>query len=185
MLPLFAERLVLRRFAPADLEPFLAYRNDPDVARYQSWEGISRTEAEAFIRSQETQEPLTPGEWIQIAIARRESGVLLGDLGLYVQDPESRQATVGVTLARPHQGQGYASEALVCLLDHLFQQRHLHRVVADTDPRNVPAWMLLERLGMRREGHLRQSLRFKGQWVDEYLYAILGDEWLARQVQQT
>ena len=56
----------------------------------------------------------------------------------------------------------------------------LHRAVADTDPRNSPAWTLLERLGFRREGHLRQSLWFHGEWADEYLYAILRDEWVAR-----
>jgi RimJ/RimL family protein N-acetyltransferase len=50
--------------------------------------------------------------------------------------------------------------------------------VADTDPRNIASWTLLERLGMRREGHLRRSLWFKGQWVDEYLYGMLAEEWL-------
>ena len=43
-------RLRLRRFAEADLPAFIAYRNDPDVARYQSWEGISEAEAVAFVR---------------------------------------------------------------------------------------------------------------------------------------
>jgi RimJ/RimL family protein N-acetyltransferase len=83
-------------------------------------------------------------------------------------------------LAQANQGQGFATEALTCLLDYLFQQKRLHRVVADTDSQNVPSWTLLERLGMRREGHLRQSLWFKGQWADEYLYAILAEEWLVK-----
>ena len=83
-------------------------------------------------------------------------------------------------MAQANQGQGFATEALTCLLDHLFRHMRLHRVVADADPRNTASWTLLERLGMRREGNLRQSLMFKGQWVDEYLYAILAEEWLAR-----
>jgi RimJ/RimL family protein N-acetyltransferase len=181
MLPLYTTRLILRRFTEADMEPFLVYRNDPDVARYQSWEGCSRTEVEAFMRGQQTQEPGVPGQWFQIAIALKEAGTLLGDCALRIHSPEARQATVGITLAQPNQGQGFATEALACLLDYLFRQRHLHRVVADTDPQNLPAWTLLERLGMRREGHLRQSLWFKGQWADEYLYAILCEEWLAKQ----
>jgi RimJ/RimL family protein N-acetyltransferase len=159
----------------------LVYRNDPDVARYQSWEGCSRAEAETFIRGQQTQEPGVPGQWFRIAIALKEAETLLGDCALHVHSPEARQATIGITLAQPYQGQGFATEALVCLLDYLFRQRHLHRVVADTDPQNIPAWTLLERLGMRREGHLRQGLWFKGQWADEYLYAILCEEWLVKQ----
>ena len=77
MLPLSTTRLVLRRFTEADLEPFLVYRDDPDVARYQSWEGCSRTEAETCIGGQQTQEPGVPGQWLRIAIARKEAETLL------------------------------------------------------------------------------------------------------------
>lgn len=180
MLPLYSPRLVLRRFTEADLAPFMAYRNDPAVAQYQSWEGCSQEAAASLIREQQTQEPGRPGEWFQIAIAKKEQGVLLGDCALHVHSPDARQATIGVSLAQENQGQGFATEALTCLLDYLFLQRQLHRVVADTDPQNISSWSLLERLGMRREGHLLQSLWFKGTWVDEYQYAILRAEWLAK-----
>ena len=39
---------------------------------------------------------------------------------------------------------------------------------------------LLERLGLRREGYFIQNVWFKGKWADEYLYAILQDEWLGK-----
>jgi RimJ/RimL family protein N-acetyltransferase len=177
-LPLFTKRLVLRPFTMADVEAFMAYRNDPAVARYQSWEGCNRTEAEAMIRAQ--QEP-EPGEWSQIAIALNEEGTLLGDCAVYLHTPDARQATIGITLAQANQGRGFATEALTCLLDHLFGHMQLHRVVADTDPANTSSWSLLERVRMRREGHLRQSLWFKGQWADEYVYGILAEEWLTKQ----
>lgn len=85
-----------------------------------------------------------------------------------------------MTLARENHGQGFATEALGCLLDALFDRLKLHRVVADTDVENTASWTLLERLGLKREGHLRQSLWFKGRWADEYLYSIRRDEWLKR-----
>jgi hypothetical protein len=50
----------------------------------------------------------------------------------------------------------------------------------NTDVENTVAWTLMEQLGLRREGHLRQSLRFKGRWADEYLYAMLREDWLQR-----
>ncbi len=62
-------RLILRHFTDADLVPFMAYRNDPDVARYQGWEGISEAEAHAFIAEQKLVQPGVPGQWFQIAIA--------------------------------------------------------------------------------------------------------------------
>lgn len=177
MLPIHTSRLVLRHLRGPDLETFLAYRNDPAVARYQSWESFNRAEATAFIARQGLQEPARPGQWLQIAIALRETDALIGDCALKVNRDDPRQATIGITVSRPSQGQGFATEALAALLDDLFLKLQLHRVVADTDPENDASWRLLERLGMRREAHLRQSLWFKGRWTDEYLYAVLEEEW--------
>ena len=177
-LPLGSPRLVLRRFALADADAVAAYRADPLVARYQDWESSSRTEAAAFIRRQRRQIPGAPGRWTQIALALRTSDALIGDCGVFV-DADARQATVGITVARAFQGQGYATEALTVLFDHLFQDARLHRIAAEVDPRNRPSWQLLERLGMRREGHRLQSTWLKGEWSDDYLYALLQQEWRA------
>ena len=178
-LPLDAPRLVLRRFTMADADAFAAYRADPLVARYQGWERSSLADAAAFIRRQRRQVPGLPGRWTQVALALRESDALIGDCGVFI-DADTPQATVGITLARASQGRGYATEALTTIFDHLFLDSGLHRIAAEVDPRNRPSWRLLERLGMRREGHRRQSTWFKGAWADEYLYALLQDEWRAR-----
>lgn len=180
LLPLHTPRLVLRRFTDADVQLFVAYRNDPAVARYQSWEGCDPAEATEFVRHHHSQEAGVPGQWLQIAIAHKDTNALVGDCAFKVQAHDPRQATIGVTLARQNHGQGFAHEALVCLLDALFGRLKLHRVVADTDPENTASYRLLERSGLRRESHLRQSLWFKGRWADEYLYAILREEWLAK-----
>ena len=180
LLPLESPRLILRRFASVDVQPFLAYRSDPAVARFQGWESISLAEATAFVARQEAQPIGEPGQWLQIAITLKGGGKLIGDCALRVHAPDARQAIIGITLSSLFQGQGYGQEALSALLDSVFARMRLHRVQADTDPHNTPAWKLLERLGMRREVHSRQSLWFKGRWADEYLYGILRSEWLER-----
>lgn len=171
------ERLILRRFADSDLEPFLAYRNDPEVARYQSWESCTEREATAMIEELKSLQPGTPGEWFQFAVESKETVLLVGDCALKV-DEDGRQAEVGFTLSREHQGKGYAAEAVSCLLDYAFGDLGLHRVVAITDQENEPSFALLERLGMRQEGQFVQNAWFKGRWSSEYLYAVLRDEWL-------
>jgi len=178
-LPLTTARLVLRRFSEEDIGAFLIYRNDTEVIRYQNWTGCTVAEAAEFIRRQQSQEACVPGKWLQIAIAFKTTNELIGDCGLRIHEVDARQATIGVSLARPCHGQGFAVEALSCLFDYLFQQLGLHRVVVDTDVENTAMQKLAGRLGMRHEGHLRQSLWFKGGWADEYLYAILQEEWLA------
>lgn len=171
-----SERLVLRRFADTDLEAFLAYRNDPEVARYQSWDSCTECEARTMIDEMKSLQPGTPGEWVQIAIASKEAGVLVGDCALKVEEG-GQQAEVGFTLSREYQGKGYASEAVSRLLDYAFGDLGLHRVVAVTDQENEPSFALLERIGMRREGQFVQNAWFKGRWSSEYLYAVLRDEW--------
>ncbi|HVG34679.1 MAG TPA: GNAT family protein [Pyrinomonadaceae bacterium] len=173
-------RLVLRRFTDSDLETFEAYRNDPEISRYQSWETFSHQEALEFICEQKSLEPLVPGRWFQFAVALMETQSLVGDCAVKVDEEDTQQAEIGFTFAREHQGKGYASEAVQRLLDFLFREAGLHRVVAITDCENQPAVALLERTGLRREGHFMQNVWFKGKWGDEYLYAILRSEWIQK-----
>lgn len=173
-------RLVLRRFNEEDMPAFLAYRNDPEVARYQSWHSITESQAKDFINKQKSIQPGMPAEWFQFAIELKVSGVLIGDCGVKVNQEETRQAEFGITLSLPYQGKGLAYEAVTCMLDYAFNILGLHRVIAITDCLNQSSVMLLERLGMRREGHFIQNIWFKGAWGDEYLYAILQQEWLQK-----
>ena len=171
-------RLRLRHFTDSDLALFMAYRNDPEVARYQGWEGISEPEARAFLQEQKEVQPGVPGQWFQIAVELKETGMLVGDCALKIEEHDESQAEIGYTLSRAYQGRGIASEAVSCVLEYAFLTLRLHRVVAITDCENVASVALLERLGLRREGHFRQNVWFKGKWGDEYLYAMLQEEWL-------
>lgn len=181
-----SERLILRRFEDSDLTPFVAYRNDPEVARFQSWDSFDERKGRDFIREMESSRPGVPGEWFQFAVESKEAGTLIGDCALKVDEHEPCTAEVGFTLAREHQGKGFAAEAVSRLLDYAFDVIGLHRVIAIADCRNTPSVALLERLGLRREGHFLENSWLKGGWVDEYLYAVLKDEWIrARTGQRT
>lgn len=173
--------MLLRPFAPLDTAAFLAYRADAEVARYQGWEPYSAAQAEAFVRAQsQAAIPPPPGTWVQLAIALPATGQLIGDCALHRLADDPRLGEVGITLAPAWQGQGYAAEALRGLLDYCFRHLALHRVQATTDCLNQPSARLLAGVGMRREGHFRQHVWFKGRWSDEYLYAVLRAEWRAR-----
>lgn len=180
-LPIFhameTERLRLRRFTEADMAAFLAYRNDPEVARYQSWESMTGDEARAYITDQIDLQPGEPGTWFQFAIALKASDALIGDCALHVRLYDPRLGEIGYTLAHIYQGQGYATEAVRVTLGYAFDTLALHRVSASADCRNAPSYRLMERVGMRREGHFLQHAWYKGEWCDEYLYAMLRSEW--------
>ena len=178
--PIETSRLIMRRFRDADLVPFAAYRNDPQVARYQSWVGITDTEAVAFIAEQREARAGVSGAWLQIALELREGGPLVGDCALKTDAEDGRLGEIGYSLARAYQGRGLASEAVAALLDYAFGVLQMHRIVAQVDCENTPSVALLERLGFRREGHFIRNAWFKGKWADEYLYAMLAADWTAR-----
>lgn len=144
---LVTERLVIRRFGPADVDAFHAYRSDPEVARWQGWSlPFTRTDAESFVAAMTACELFAPGEWTQVAVAPVAAPHrLLGDFGVRVE-AEEPTAEIGMTFARSSQGQGYATEALRTLVEHLLG-RGFVRVVAVTLVENQPAQRLLERAG--------------------------------------
>lgn len=169
-------RLSLRRFRAADAGSFAAYRADPEVARYQGWDSCTRADAVAFIDAQLAREPFEPGRWTQVAVELAAEGALIGDCALRMEGAAARQAELGFTFARGHQGRGYATEAVSHLLRYAFDRLGLHRVFAVADVRNVRAIALAERVGMRREGEFVDAEWFKGEWTSTVLYALLESE---------
>lgn len=159
-----SSRLVLRRFRDSDLPTFLVYVNDPEVARYQSWEPYDERRARAFIRDMQQAESGRAGHWFQFAIGLQGTGAHIGDcaLGIGVKHLDARQAEIGYSLARPHWGNGYATEAIGRLLHYAFGELKVHRIVAVVDCRNPRSCAVVERLGFRREGHFLQNFWSRG-----------------------
>jgi len=104
-----SQRLLLRRFDESDLLSFLAYLNDPLVARYQSWESYTEQQAKDVIQKQKNIDPGVPGQWFTFATELKAAGALIGHVALKMQDRQ--QAEIGFTFAREHQGKGLACEA--------------------------------------------------------------------------
>lgn len=178
--PLETPRLILRRLRPEDAAAFAAYRNDPEVARYQSWSAYDLEAATALILDQRSAVPGTPGTWFQFALERRADGVLVGDCGLRTEESDPKRGELGFTVARAHQRHGYAREAVSRVLDHAFGALGFEAVRAVTDVLNAPSIALLERLGFRREAPGSRLTWFKGRWSDEHAFEISAAEWRAR-----
>lgn len=120
------------------------------------------------------------GDGLLLVVLLAPDGPLIGDVDLQLISDEHRQGEIGYVFHPAHQGKGYATEAATALLRIGFETYDLHRMVGKVDVRNEASARVLERLGMRREAVFRQNERFKGEWTDEAVYAILADEWRAR-----
>jgi len=179
--PIATTRLRLRPFTRGDVDAVFAYRGREDVARYLFDPPLSREECALAVQQRSTQIALEEeGDRIILAVDLAASGELVGEVSLIWRSAEARQGELGWIFHPAHQHHGYAGEAAAALLDLAFDRVDLHRVYARCDAANAPSWRLMERLGMRREAHFREHARFKGSWDEEFYYAILRREWLAR-----
>ncbi len=180
LLPLTTPRLTIRALDVADAPVLAAYRNDPEVNRYQDWPlPVTPETAAAFVAEQAGVTGPRAAEWVQLGI--EHDGELVGDVAVGL-DGSGTLATIGYTLRGDRQGRGFATEAVGAVIDGLFASG-VHRVAATLDPRNIPSAMLLERLGFRYEGRAIQAAFVRGAWEDDDRYALLAAEraaWLAR-----
>ena len=178
--PLTTERLRLRPFTRGDVDAVFGYRGREDVARYLFDPPLSRDECAQAIQQRTAQTSFVEeGDRIVLAAETLADDTLVGEVSLIWRSVEARQGEMGWIFHPGFQGVGYATEATNALLDLGFGPADLHRIYARCDARNEPSWRLMERLGMRREAHFRQHALFKGNWDEEFYYAILRDEWLA------
>ncbi|QLE83769.1 GNAT family N-acetyltransferase [Shewanella sp. Scap07] len=176
MTVLFAcHRVYVRQFQADDIAGFVRYRQDPEVARYQSWHNYTLADGQALFEQMQQTPFAQLGNWYQLAIIAKDSEQLIGDLAVHFVD--EHQIEIGFTLAPAFQGQGFAKEALIGCLTWLFESLGKHRVSAITDCDNQPSWRLLASVGFRREAHWHENIFFKGQWGSEYGYALLAKEW--------
>ena len=162
-------RLRLRVLVQEDLPTFLAYRRDPEVARYQGWSAdYSAAEGEVLIESM-AKRPLGGTDWVNLGIELRATGELIGDVALRV-DPDRSAGEVGFTLDSSHHGRGYGREAVGALCVFAFKDLKLSRFFAITDARNVSAIRLLLAIAFREVGFHRQRALFKDELCDELMF---------------
>jgi len=169
------ERLLLRRWQPADRDPFAAVNADPEVMRYiGDGRAMTRAQSDELVDAIDTHwERHGYGLWCaELAV---DPGTCIGFVGLAIPAflPAVLPAVeVGWRLARPVWGRGLATEGAQAALDHAFGPLELRSVVSLIDPGNERSIRVAHKLGMRREAsHLHPATRRK---VD--VYAISSED---------
>ncbi len=173
------ERLSLRFLHEGDLPALYTIYSHPEVMRfwnYPPW--INSQQAVQMLN--ETLEAYQDGSGLRLGIERKSDRYLLGACSLFQFHEHSRRAEIGYLLGRPHWGFGYMHETLNALLEYAFNSMQLNRLEADIDPRNTASAKTLERLGFKKEGHLREHWIVGDEITDTWLYGLLRREWLGR-----
>ncbi len=176
------ERLVLRSWTDADVEPMLAMSTDPDVMRFFP-AAMTLEQVEGFVAQHRAH--LQSGEPGVFVVEHADSAAFLGFTGLAVpHHPFTFQPCVeiGWRLVRDAWGHGYATEAAAASLDHGFGTLGLGEVVSFTAVVNEPSRRVMERLGMHRdpaEDFDHPSVPAGHELERHVLYRITAEEWRA------
>lgn len=174
MRQLTTQRLLIRSFTKNDWKDLYEYLSDEKVIRYEPYEVFNEEQCkhEAIQRSKND---------AFLAVCLKESNKVIGNL--YFSEQDFNTWEIGYVFNNNYQGLGYATESAEEVLKEAFNNLGARRVIAMCNPENIASWRLLERLSMRREGHLIKNIYFKKDkagnpiWQDTYEYALLEEEW--------
>ena len=169
-------RLVLRPFTLSDAPDVMRMAGAPEVARttllipHPYEPGM----AESWIGSHPSSFVLR--EQVNFAIVLREPGTLCGAIALALSERD-RNAELGYWIGRDYWGRGICTEAAREVVRYSFEELKLHRVYAGHFASNPASGRVLERVGMQREGCLRQHHIKCGEYEDRIEFGMLADEW--------
>lgn len=174
---LTTERLILRELREEDIAPAFRMFENPAVMRYigkPSHKTLDDTRE--IIERNRIQFPQRDG--IRWAITRRGDDTLIGTCGHWRLMKEHHRAEIGYDLDEPHWGKGYMREALQAILRFGFVEMELHSTEAQIDPDNQRSRRVLERLGFRCDGRIRENFYFDGRYTDTEIFTLLAREFL-------
>ena len=181
MTEIWTERLYLREFVIADWTAVFRYQSKPDYLRYYAWTERREEDVQQFVQMFVNYQKARPRYQYQFAVTLPETGQLIGNCGVRKELPEARVADIGYEIDPAYWGYGYATEAATAVAEFGFTQLRLHRIWANAIAENSASQRVLEKLGMKYEGKLRENQWLKNRWWDTLLYGLLESEWRQKQ----
>ena len=166
------ERLLLRAFRESDYDDLFEFLSQLIDDEFEGYPGITWENGREHLKYRLGSEEF-------YAIELTETGKVIGNICCGNRDFAARE--IGYIVNKRYQQKGYAAEALSAVIAQAFREG-AHRIYAECDPRNVPSWKLLEKVGLRREVHFKQNIWFSRDendtpiWKDTLVYAILANE---------
>ncbi|NLC68887.1 MAG: GNAT family N-acetyltransferase [Clostridiaceae bacterium] len=175
------ERLILREFKKDDWKKVHLYSTDEEVVRFMTWGPNTEEDTLAFIDRTLREKYKNPRKEYHFAVIEKNSGRLIGSVMIALGGDMDLHGMLGYCYSREVWGQGIGTEVAGALIKFGFESLGLHRIWANCDTINNGSQRVLEKNRMRREGCFKKKSFIKGEWRDEFQYAILKEEWEAYQ----
>ncbi|MCD6035108.1 MAG: speG [Rickettsiales bacterium] len=174
------EGIVLRELVREDAPALFEYISHPEVQRFISDEDIPRTPPEAIRETEYWGGLFHQRQSIYWAIADRETNHLIGTCGFNFWNRLHKKGEISYDLARPLWGKGIMTRVLEKMIQFGFEEMQMHRISATVSPENPASIRVLDKLGFKHEGCMREYKIVHGGWEDAVMYAMLAHEYEAR-----
>lgn len=167
------DRLVLRVMTPDDAPALFEVGSDQRVVQLTGVIDFHETlsDTQAYIQRNITS--YQQGNSIHWVIVYKPENRVVGLCGLYACSQKHHKAEIGYALAYDYWGRGIATEAARAVVAYGFTELGLNRIQATFDPRNDASGRVLEKLGFRYEGLLRDYYYFHNEFSDRVMLSIL------------
>lgn len=149
------------------------YASNPNVARFVPWGPSTEEETKAYINYAISCQYQLPRVDYELGVILKTQNILIGGCGLHVSNSSNREGWIGYVINPLFIGEGYATETARALLTFGFSELKLHRIFATCHTANLVSAHILEKIGMQREGCLREHTLKHNQWSSSFLYSIL------------
>ena len=175
---IISDRLLISKITNEDIANVHFKNSHPEVAEYNTIgipEDISNTKQllSSVLEANPSQLPTKLG-W---SIRLKTNNQFLGELGMSLSTAKYSRAEIHYSLLPSEWGKGYASESVKAIIKWGFEKLKLHRIEAGVATENDRSIKLLEKVGMTREGLCRKILPIRGGWKDNYMYAIIDEDY--------
>jgi RimJ/RimL family protein N-acetyltransferase len=172
------KRIILRKMEMKDAKQISKIANDFSVSRYTASMPYpyKLKDAEKWINHTRKKK-----DGYDLGIALRENDKIIGEVSINKigESKKYKIGEIGYWLGKKYRGKGYAKEAAIILIDYLFNKFGLRKIYARVDGPNIGSQKFLENLGFKKEGVLREQVRYRfgNKWFDEFYYGLFKKEW--------
>lgn len=178
-----SNRLIYRKLNHNDFKLFYELYSDVNVMKYAYLDRIESQEEANQVFSKILLSQDNQNEGTQYVVIIKNTNIAIGivDYEVILNHENGGIYEVGYFIKPEYWGQGFGTEMASSLIDYLFVNSNIHKVVASCNFNNKVSENIMIKLGMKKEGVFKK-VRFKNnRWEDEIKYGLLKEEWMEQQ----
>lgn len=169
------DRLILRLFEMADAEAVATLCNNYNLSKNTLYLPYPYTLQDALQWIERHEKNFLTDRCYEFAITDKESGEVYGAIALS-NNPAFEQGEIAYWIGEPHWGKGYATEAAQAVVRFAFEHKKMHKVFARYFSSNPASGKVMEKIGMQKEGVLKDHLKKDEEFKDVVYYGIIRED---------